>query len=267
MRVIKSLSVCLFLILITAELIGQKGMEIGGHIGIAHYFGDLNPNPKLSDPGFALGLVIRRNFNDRICLKGGVDYGRISGSDTDSNNGFEIDRNLSFKSQIFDFNAGIEFNFFPYVHGSEDFYYTPYIFTGFSVMKFNPKATLGSETYELRDLNTEGSNNSYGLLTSSWLYGIGFKWDYNRDWSFNVELSGRSATTDYLDDVSTVYPSYNELTPIGAALSNPSPLEEHGESGTQRGNSEGNDKVIFLNIGVLRYFGEIPCPKITRDWY
>lgn len=266
MRVIKSFLICLILFFGSA-LKAQKGMEVGAHIGMAHYFGDLNPNPTFTDPGFGVGLVLRRNFNERICLKGGVDYAFISGTDADSNNSFERDRNLSFKSQIFDFNAGIEFNFFPYVHGSAEYFYTPYIFTGFSVLKFNPKAELDSQTYALRDLNTEGSSNAYGLVTGTWLYGIGFKWDYNRDWSFNVELSGRSATTDYLDDVSTLYPEYGGLTDIGAALANPSTVDGHGQPRTQRGNSEGNDKVIFLNIGLLKYFGDIPCPDITKDWY
>lgn len=253
----------ILVLLSTGVLSAQKGLEVGAHVGVSHYFGDLNPNPNVTDPNIALGFKIRRNFNERICVKGGVDFARISGTDADSNNSFERARNLSFKSQIWDFNTSLEFNFFPYLHGSAEYNYTPYIFTGFSVMSYNPKADYDGQTYVLRDLATEGK--TYGRVAGTWLYGMGFKWDYNRDWSFNVELSGRSAATDYLDDVSTLYQS--GLSGVAAELANPSTIDGHGAANSQRGNSEGNDKVFFLTVGILRYFGEIPCPKITRNLY
>ena len=247
------------------HLSAQKGVEIGGHIGLAHYFGDLNPDFAVTDPGLALGLKFRRNFNERVSVSGGVDFARVSGTDADSNNQFERDRNLSFRSNVVDFNASIEFNFFPYLHGSDVQYYTPYIFTGFSVLSFNPRADFQDQTFNLRELQTEGID--YGLATASWFYGVGVKWDYNRDWSFNVALSGRNTISDFIDDVSTNYPTTPPNSAAGVALSNPSPVEGFGVPGTQRGNSEGNDKVFFLTIGIMRYFGQIQCPKITKGHY
>ena len=40
---------------------------------------------------------------------------------------------------------------------------------------------------------------------------MGLKYDLNYEWSLNVELSVRQPGTDYLDDVSTVYPDMFEL--------------------------------------------------------
>ena len=248
-----------------SDLSAQKGVEFGGHIGVAHYFGDLNPDFIVSDPGFSFGVKFRRNFNERLSISGGVDYGRISGSDSDSNNGFEQSRNLSFRSDVLDFNFAFEFNFFPYVHGSDDEYYTPYLFTGFSFMSFNPMADYEGVTYELRDFMTEDVD--YGLLTPTWFYGIGLKWDYNRDWSFNVNLSGRNAVTDYLDDVSQNYPSYSGRDAIFTGLANPSSVEGFGQTDTQRGNAGSNDKVFFLSVGAMRYIGRIHCPPITKGQY
>ncbi len=249
----------------TSLLSAQKGLELGGHVGLAHYFGDLNPDFSVTDPGLAVGLKVRRNFNERVSVSGGVDYARISGTDENSNNQFELDRNLNFRSNIVDFNASIEFNFFPYNHGSDDEYYTPYVFTGFSVLTFNPKADFQGETFDLRELMTEGID--YGLATASWFYGIGVKWDYNRDWSFNLALSGRNTASDFIDDVSTIYPTTAPSTVEGAFLSNPSTAEGFGLAGTQRGNSQANDKVFFLTIGIMRYFGQIQCPKITKGLF
>ncbi len=253
------------LCLCALDMGAQKGVEIGGHVGLAHYFGDLNPDFSITDPGLAIGFKMRRNFNERVSVGGGVDYARISGTDADSNNQFQLDRNLNFRSNVFDFNTSIEFNFFPYLHGSDDQYYTPYIFTGFSILSYNPVADFQGESHPLRELMTEGVD--YGLATATWFYGMGFKWDYNRDWSFNINLSGRNSASDYIDDVSGLYPDSAPPSAIGAALSNPSTVDGFGAPGTQRGNSEANDKVFFLSIGLMRYFGQIQCPKITRGNY
>jgi len=252
------------------SLLSQKGIEIGGHLGVSYYFGDLNTNYSLTKPGFSVGFKARRNFNERLSLTASLDYGRISGSDEKSNNAFERQRNLSFYSHIFDASAVLEFNFFPYIHGSEEEYYTPYLFGGFSFMKFNPKAELNGNTFTLRDYATEGQSrgNEYGLVTPTFVFGIGFKWDINRDWSFNVELSGRNVGSDYIDDVSQRYPEFSSLESQRGAeavlLSNRSLDPDFALPNMQRGNGKSNDVVYFVHIGIMRYFGELPCPPISK---
>jgi len=245
------------------RLEAQVGVEIGGHIGLSHYYGDLNPNYKFSDLSLSAGLKFRRNFNERICIALGLDYGRISGSDSDSFNAFEKKRNLDFKSGVFDTNFTFEFNFFPYLHGTSDYNYTPYIFGGFSLMKFDPKSELDGVTYSLRDLQTEGQD--YSLVSGALVYGFGFKWDINRDFSFNVELSGRSIFSDYIDDVRDSYININD--PIAAALANRSGDTNFGKLGSQRGDGLDNDKVYFLSIGIVRFFGKLHCPPIYRGQF
>ncbi len=248
----------------------QKGYELGGHLGISHYFGDLNTSYRLSDPGFAFGIKGRRNFNERLSLAIALDYGRISASDANSNNNFERQRNLDFFSQIFDLSTVLEFNFFPYFHGSSEEYYTPYLFGGISFMKFNPKSELDGVTYDLRDLGTEGQfiGNEYGLVSAAFVFGIGFKWDINRDWSFNVQLSGRNIASDYIDDVSLRYPEFASLEiqrgQEAVRLSNRSPDPDFAVPNMQRGNGKSNDVVYFLNIGIMKYFGQLECPPISK---
>ena len=241
----------------------QKGLEVGLRGGIAHYFGDLNPSYTLSDPGLHLGMKFRRNFNERICVSMGLDYGRLSGSDSNSFNSFEKNRNLDFSSNVIDASFTMEFNFFPYIHGSADYNYTPYLFGGFSLVRFNPKTEYQGETYILRDYNTEGAD--YGLTSGAFAYGMGMKWDINRDFSINVEISGRRLFSDYIDDVSQNYPSRTPNNAIAAALSNRSEDTDFGAPGTQRGDGLSNDSVYFLSVGVMRYFGKLPCPAISRD--
>lgn len=253
--------------------LSQKGLELGGDIGLAWYFGDLNTSYDLSKPGFAIALKARQNFNERLSVSGGFQYAHVSASDANSNNFFERNRNLDFRSNTFDFNAALEFNFFPYQHGSKDNYYTPYLFAGFSMMKFNPKTDLDGATYTLRDFGTEGQfiNNEYHLVSAAFLYGFGFKWDLNKDWSINTQISGRKLFSDYIDDVSGNYPEFSGLEtlrgPIAVQLSNKSENSDFVRPGMQRGNGKNNDVVYIVSIGVMRYFGQLQCPSISNPIY
>lgn len=252
------------------QLKAQKGIEIGGHIGASHYFGDLNPDLKISDPGLALGIKFRRNFNHRVCIAAGLDYGRVSGSDQDAVNAFERSRNLDFHSNIYDANFTLEFNFFPYIHGTSDYYYTPYLFGGFSMMRFNPKTTYQEQNYALRDLGTEGQSvgGEYFLMAGSLVYGAGFKWDIDRDYSINVTLSGRRMLTDYIDDVSGEYDTpTSSRDDIASVLANRSEDPNFGTVGTQRGDGRSHDVIYFAGIGIMKYFGRLHCPAISKDIY
>jgi len=252
----------------------QLGWEAGGWLGTSYYFGDLNTSFNLSKPGIAGGLIGRWNFNDRLCLKFGANYGNISAYDADSKNSYEKARNLSFKSVIIDGTAQFEFNFLPYIHGSKDQFYTPYLFTGFSVFYFNPKAEYNGEFVELRPLGTEGQfkGDEYYTVQGALTYGIGFKIDLSYEWSLNFELSARRLFSDYLDDVSTVYPDMDDLEAqrgqIAVDLSDRSMVGPNeikiGQAGRQRGDKNNNDTYVMFGIGLVYYFGDIRCPPYSR---
>jgi len=267
MRKILSAIVCICFMQISTA---QEGIEIGGHAGIAYYFGDINTNYNLSRPGYLIGFKFRRNYNERLSLAATVDFARVNGSDESSNNNFERTRNLNFFSNVIDGSLVLEFNFFPYIHGSAEDFYTPYLFGGMSLLRYNPKTTLDGDTHTLRDLGTEGQfeGTEYGSLTAAFVYGIGFKWDINRDWSLNTQLSGRSIFSDYIDDVSQFYTEPNTLRAqrgeIAATLANRALDPEFGRPGTQRGNGKNNDVVYFVSFGVMRYFGNLKCPPISK---
>lgn len=247
----------------------QKGLELGAWIGLTHYYGDLHTELSLTDAGIAGGLNVRYNFDKRLALKSSVNYGRLSGSDASSENTFERQRNLSFFSNIWDFTVQGEFNFLPYIHGSKEDYFTPYLFAGLSVFSFDPKSTFNDQVFTLRDFGTEGQpiGEEYGRFALAPVMGIGVKWDINIDWSFNVELSVHPSQTDYIDDVSRVYPDLNSLSinrGIQAVnLSDRSIGGGIGEPGRQRGNSRTNDAYIFFGVSIMRYFGTLDCPRVT----
>lgn len=247
----------------------QKGWEVGGWAGVSYYFGDLNTRFDVKHPGPAIGLTGRYNFNNRLCLRSSFNYGRVGADDANSTNAFERERNLSFKSNIFDVTGQFEFNFFPYIHGSQDDYYTPYLFLGATIFRYEPTTEFNGDRVKLREMGTEGQlpGDEYFSLSTAWAYGIGFKYDINYYWSINVELSARRLHTDYLDDVSGVYPDMLELFnlrgPDAVALSDRS-NDGIGELGRQRGNSRENDSYNFIQVGIVYYIGSLQCPSISK---
>ncbi len=253
------------MVFITVQLSAQKGWEVGGWLGTAWYTGDITPSFDFSQIGPAGGIVAKRNFNERISLTSQFNFVRISGDDAQSTNNFQQQRNLNFVTNIFEWSPSLEFNFFPYFHGSQTEYFTPYVYLGFNVFRFNPKSLHNDTKTPLRPLGTEGQQgvSRYALVTGGWAYGVGVKYDFNRDWSINVAINGRRVATDYLDDVSTVYPDYNQLSPDAVFYANPSEVDGFGESGTQRGDSKTADNFFMCSFSILRYFGRLECPTIS----
>jgi hypothetical protein len=248
----------------------QKGYEIGGWLGIAQYYGDLNTGLNIRKPGPAGGIIGRYNFNDRVCARTSLNVAKIGADDALSDNNWERNRNLSFNSWIFDWTNVLEFNFFNYVHGSAKENFTPYFFGGFNVVRFNPTAVLDDTKYALRQFGTEGqpSGGEYSLFSGGLVIGGGFKFDINRNISVNIELSTRVLFTDYLDDVSSVYPDKELLStnrgPVAVALSDRSLVDGLGAAGRQRGDTKEKDRYAFFGISLMRYFGGIECPEISR---
>jgi len=249
----------------------QKGYEIGGWLGTSFYYGDLNNRLSIHKPGLAGGLNIRRNFNSRTATMFSLSYGRIGADDASSPNTFERNRNLRFHSNIFDLSAVMEFNFFNYVHGSSDEYFTPYIFAGGSIFNYSPKAELDGITYTLKDFGTEGQprGGEYGSFSGSLVVGGGWKWDISDNYSLNVHIRYQKVFTDYLDDVSRTYPDFRELEDnrgaTAVALSDRSLMEGIGVPGRQRGNSKDNDAIVVVGISIMKYFGKLECPKISEN--
>jgi Domain of unknown function (DUF6089) len=267
---VKKLFLLLLLCISVATTHAQRGWEVGGSIGASHYFGDLNTSFQLKLPGVAAGVAARRNFNERVCAKLGFNYANIAGNDALSRNDFEFKRNLNFKSLIFEGVFQLEFNFLPYMHGSRDNFYTPYLFGGVNVFYFNPRTKYEGKTYSLREYGTEGQfyGDEYYSLQGGLAYGAGFKIDLTYDWSLNFDISMRRLYTDYLDDVSTVYPDVRDLGKIrgatSVALSDRSLPDAEGiklgQRNRQRGDSNSADSYGIVSVGLLYYFGDLKCP-------
>lgn len=274
----------IWLVLVVATLStfaaqAQKS-EVGVFGGVSFYLGETNRASlfKLSRPAF--GLVYRLNFNDHWSLKGNAYYGGIQGADSLSADAEQIKRNLSFKSVMIDIGLNIELNFMRFETGNMSTPFTPYIFAGVSIYKFNPTAELSAGeylvngelynvkggTYALQPLGTEGQGTTgypdrkdYALTQPSIPFGIGFKFNIGKPIGLALEWGMRYTFTDYLDDISSTYADplvlAAEYGPASAVLSDRSiydPLNPVSNVDRQRGNSTNTDWYSFAGI-ILTY--------------
>lgn len=249
--------------------------EVGAMVGTSYYVGELNP--ALSLPGeYSLGggLIYRYNFNDRVAFKGSILYGRVHGDDADSDVDWNKNRNLQFRSDIFEFSGQIEINFLTYEIGDEKRPSSPYLFAGLSIFKYTPQAEFNDRWVDLQPLGTEGQGiegfeDRYTLTQVSIPLGIGYKFNIWRSIGGAVEWGIRRTFTDYIDDVSTTYVDpillAEENGPLAAALADRTlePLgPEAGNAGYQRGEPNLNDWYIFTGVMITYKIGQprIKCP-------
>lgn len=247
-------------ILTTLTSQAQTYWDLGFFVGSSYYIGDLNTSKhfasKHTHPSF--GLHLRKNKNSRWSFKGLVKYGKISADDAESEDPFQINRNLSFESVIIEAGGTVEFNFLKFDPYDKSSYFqypdyiTPYAFIGLAGVYYNPKTELDGNTYELRDLKTEGQD--YSTIAIAVPFGMGVKFRLSERLVMELEYGFRKTYTDYLDDVSDKYPDNPaDLTETAADLSDRS-LEQNGPNGTnwgtQRGNPNKRDWYNFAGMSI-----------------
>ena len=251
LHLLTALAICLSFVSI-AQKSGQRDWEIGAAAGIAWYNGDLNPNVFFGRNYIsnAYRVHFRKNLNKRFSWKTQFNYATLQASDELSNSSFQLNRNLSFTTPIYELASTIEFNFFefdPLINGQR---ISPYTFIGLGAFRFNPSTEVEGSVYELQPLQTEGKK--YFKTGISIPFGMGFRWAITDRIIAEAEWGMRRTFTDYLDDVSDEYPRLGEISGLSENLSDRS-LAQNGPDGTnwgtQRGNAQTTDWYSFVTGG------------------
>lgn len=241
--------------------------ELGLLLGGSYYTGDLNRNGHFRQLSPAAGLIYRYNVNPRLAWRASVFGGRVKGDDANSRYEFNQNRNLHFRSNIYELAAGLEFNYMPYATGrliGERFWYSSYMIVQLAGFYFNPRAELDGEWYELQPLGTEGqgtelsSRNRYPRFQVSVPIGLGFKMNIGKRTSVFAEYGIRLTFTDYLDDVSGTYVNASELAQINGDFAALFSGGYGRNSGSRRGDGRYNDWYSFFGFGLSYKLGKRP---------
>lgn len=240
--------------------------------GVTGYAGDLTQSAlPLRTLGPGININLKYDSKDMFVFRTGIAWGMISGNDKYNSHADIRNRNLNFKSFIWEVNVCAEFNFFdPEINTAY-----PYLFGGIGLFRFNPYTFDSTNTKRfLRPLSTEGEGLSlypnrkeYSLIQPCLPFGIGFKINMKDKYYLSFEFGMRYLFTDYLDDVSKTYISPEALLaakgPIAKQLAFRSitPVNE----GDIRGNSKKNDTYAFAGAKLSFFLGKKKDKKTEEE--
>lgn len=252
----------IFLLFLSTTALAQEDLALGFTAGATIYQGDLTPKGfDIGKPHITAGLFLRLRHNEYINTRINVQYGLIQASDADGGPG-RVERNLSFRSNIWEAALIEEINVFGFYPGTKKFF-SPYLMAGIAVFHFNPTTEYQGQRVELQPLGTEGQGipgfqGKYSLTQVAIPIGAGLKLGLGKDATLSVEVAGRKLFTDYLDDVSGPYIDsrilLRENGPLAAALGNR--IGEYRGSdpvnipGAPRGNPKFLDWYFFSTVSL-----------------
>lgn len=234
--------------------------HVGVFAGGSNYIGDLNDKPfKRTKP--AAGIFLSYEVSDRFMLRSGLTLGKIEGGDSFSGSDFlKQNRNLSFQSGITEFSLLGELTTF----NLYNIRWSPYVFGGIAVYRFNPYVKDSGQKIYLQPLGTEGqglagypNRRPYALTQFAVPFGGGIKYTINDNIRLGLEVGLRRLFTDYLDDVSSLYADENQL------------LAARGSRAVRfayRGGEVPGDVPAYPDNGYPVKDAERGNPK-TNDWY
>lgn len=246
----------------------EAGVFTGG-MGFVGDVGETKGLNSISNLKFAHGIVYKYNIDSYISLRASFTKGEILADDVDAEEVFKQQRGLKFNSEITEFAAIVEYNFFKAKRGQEDRHHTPFVFAGLSYFSFNPQADYLGVTYDLQELGTEGqllggADDRYSLNQLAIPFGMGYKINMGKKWRFTAELNLRKTFTDYIDDASEDY----AIVKSGNLV--PSPTEyfsdptANGSIGRQRASSNNTDW-FYTTTFSLTYVIQRPKVRCTTS--
>ncbi len=216
----------------------------------------------------------RYRFQAWFATKTLFQYAVLKGDDAWTNEPSRRNRNLSFRTHLFELSQTLEFIFYSNesvgartkiygLKGARNKNTIAYFFTGISGFGYIPQGPGDGGWTNLRPLHTEGQGlegggKEYKKIGVGIPMGIGYKVGLDALWRISFELSYTQTFTDYLDDVSGVYfdndaieASYGSTSAYFADPSSGAfPTWTH--EGELRGDSAHNDGYIFFNVSFIR---------------
>lgn len=226
--------IILFLGIILCSLIfinknNAQYSDIGLGLGMTTYWGDLN-SPSFTTNLFknsGLGVQIHGRYmlGKRLGARASFVYGSFRGNDSNSDQEWQLQRNLSFKSSITELALMGELYILGFSTEPGARFFAPYLTAGIAAFWFDPKTIYQGREIYLQPLGTEGQGlpgrpERYKLNSFSIPFGIGAKFILTETINLGVEVVARRSFTDYIDDVSTIYINYDEHSEArGSSLS------------------------------------------------
>ncbi len=277
-----------FCLLFCFQKVDAQEYEFRFYLGANYYQGDLAPNTSslsFSSGNVSWALLAGTKINDIFKINIKFMLGQLSGTDSNAEDSARKIRNLSFKSPLHEYGVNTEININHFLKGLDKYGINLYYTTGINIFKFNPQALLRDqygmlELIELQPLGTEGQNlpghnDRYALTQINIPFGLGVRFHLFDNIEMGMELVPRFTFTDYIDDVSGRYITYQDFIDadmeLTARLANRTSEFFGVENptittpGAMRGNPDHNDWYFFSGIYLSYNFGSGYRPQKIKS--
>ena len=254
----------LTVLLILPITAAAQNFHFSARLGMAGYQGDLKAKSiSLSQSKLMGSIGGRYDLSEHITARTYFTYTTLAADDKKGTAAMK-ERNLNFKSRLLDWELTAQYNVF----SLNNRWWTPYVFAGIGVYRFNPfTENAAGEKVFLKPLSTEGQGfipgiKEYKLTQLSIPLGLGLDYSLNEDMRVGLEFGYRKIFTDYLDDVSTNY--VDETALLSARGQTAVDLAWRGDevhslpyppAGSTRGNPQYKDGYYYVALTyTVRYF-------------
>jgi hypothetical protein len=233
-------------VLIVLNTSYSQDNEIGLIFGGTNYIGDVGPttyiNPfikqnysedKPGKTGYAIGIIYKKNFSNRIILRSSARIFKINSSDYWKGSAeSRKQRGFYFTNNIEEVEVGIEFNFLDFDISSRTNEFTPYVSSGLSYFRFDNLFYPNNQNEAV----SYGKRNDFAIPIT-----VGLKLKPLKKFVLSFEISAHHSFTENLDGS---YPRFDEST-----------LYSQGSFG---GNLS-QDWYVFTGISLTYIFGSHEC--------
>ena len=221
--------VCSILVLLINLTLGNAQIyEIGVFGGGSNFIGDVGSTKIIAPKKIAAGGLIRWNRSPRHSYRASVIYTDIFADDNLSGDPKRKQRGYYFSAKTLEISAGIEFTFLDFNLHSGDFNFTPYIYTGISMLNHRNFYYANNTLFP-----GKSNSNAFGIPIA-----LGAKFTLTEHLIFGMEIAARYTFSDEIDGS---VPDPEELNNL------------------KFGNINNNDWYVFSGFTLTYTFGRNPC--------
>jgi hypothetical protein len=265
----------------------QYFWDAGISAGVSNYLGEMGGNElprrdfvsdmKLPQTRTYADGFVRYKISPVFSVKANLGWARIQGDDKLSTNPGRNGRNLSFRNDVIESTAQLQYFFYDIYDLGHTYRYAnsfrAYIGIGAGAAYHNPKTMHNGEWVKLRPLMTEGYR--YTTVTAVIPASAGFYFTFKKKYRLGWDLTWRTTFTDYLDDVSTVYADPAKLpSALSAELANRTDelpvsagFAENYTPGNKRGDPSHKDSYLSTSVDFSYVFrGQSSTTRAQHTW-
>jgi opacity protein-like surface antigen len=225
MKKIFNLLLCFFPFITLNAQINEIGVFLGG----SNFVGDVGKTTYIAPEKLAFGVLYKWNKSPRHSYRFSYTQSTVTGNDFDSSETGRNRRGYSFKNNVKELSAGLEFNFFDFNLHDYHRKVTPYIFSGLNFFMYDKLYRFTSNPTVTQSI----SSSSFAIPII-----LGIKSNITPSIVLGAEVGARYTFTDAMDSSNPNTKNTNIL---------------------QFGNLNNNDWYVFSGITLTYTFGEKPC--------